>query len=132
MARRATPVQAYGIAKGQLAYYHSLERQGHARIIRDAEQLNRHMHEWATWDSRHKTDAQSPNQPLGFVISMEGADPILGPEQLEEWWQGGLRLLGLTHYGPAATRAERAPKPASPRWPDRCWTRWPAWGSPST
>ncbi len=96
----ATPVQAYGIAKGQLAYYHALERQGHARIIRDAEQLNRHMHEWATWDSHHRTDEQIPGHPLGFVISMEGADPILGPEQVEEWWQGGLRLLGLTHYGP--------------------------------
>ena len=37
---------------------------------------------------------------LGFVISMEGADPILQPSQLEEWVGGGLRLLGLTHYGP--------------------------------
>jgi membrane dipeptidase len=31
---------------------------------------------------------------------MEGADPILNPDQLEEWWGCGLRLLGLTHYGP--------------------------------
>ena len=96
----ATSMQAHGVAKGQLAYYHALERQGHARIIRDAEQLNRHIHEWATWDSHHRSDEQAPGHPLGFVISMEGADPILGPEHLEEWWQGGLRLLGLTHYGP--------------------------------
>jgi membrane dipeptidase len=31
---------------------------------------------------------------------MEGADPIETPEQLESWWQAGLRLLGPTHYGP--------------------------------
>jgi membrane dipeptidase len=31
---------------------------------------------------------------------MEGADPILAPDQLEEWWNAGLRLLGITHYGP--------------------------------
>jgi membrane dipeptidase len=31
---------------------------------------------------------------------MEGADPILDPDQLEEWVDAGLRLLGPTHYGP--------------------------------
>ena len=31
---------------------------------------------------------------------MEGADPILEPEQLELWHKQGLRLLGPTHYGP--------------------------------
>src|SRR2546423_1797179 len=41
-----------------------------------------------------------PPPPLGFVISMEGADPILDPDQLPQWWEVGLRLLGLTHYGP--------------------------------
>jgi membrane dipeptidase len=31
---------------------------------------------------------------------MEGADPILNPEQLAAWHEAGLRLLGPTHYGP--------------------------------
>jgi membrane dipeptidase len=30
---------------------------------------------------------------------MEGADPILSPDQLSEWQQAGLRVLGITHYG---------------------------------
>ncbi|MCB0099439.1 MAG: dipeptidase, partial [Caldilineaceae bacterium] len=38
--------------------------------------------------------------PLGFVLSMEGADPILTPDQLGYWVEQGLRLLGPTHYGP--------------------------------
>jgi membrane dipeptidase len=32
---------------------------------------------------------------------MEGADPILSPDQVEEWWQAGLRIVGPAHYGPS-------------------------------
>jgi membrane dipeptidase len=30
---------------------------------------------------------------------MEGADPVLTPDDLESWWQAGLRILSLSHYG---------------------------------
>ncbi len=94
-----SPTQAYGMAHGQLAYYRALEQEGHARIITDLEGLERHVAEWQTWDAAHPEETdQTP--PLGFIISMEGADPILRPGQLEAWWQAGLRLLGPTHYGP--------------------------------
>jgi membrane dipeptidase len=99
----ATPVQAYGIAKGQLAYYHALEDQGHARLIRDPAQLDAHIAEWTAWDAAHPPgggDETGPTPPLGFVISMEGADPILEPAHLQEWWGDGLRLLELSHFGP--------------------------------
>jgi membrane dipeptidase len=93
-----TPVQAYGVARGQLAYYHALQREGFIRIIRDTAQLDRHIDEWAAWDVQLQ-DPDGATPPLGFVISMEGADPILDPGQLEEWSREGLRLLGLTHFG---------------------------------
>lgn len=94
-----SPAQAYGMAHGQLAYYRALEQQGHIRIIADLAALDAHMAEWQAWDASHPAEtAQTP--PLGFVISMEGADPILHPEQLAAWWDAGLRLLGPTHYGP--------------------------------
>ena len=92
----AMPAQSYGVARGQLAFYRALERQGLVRIIAGAPALDRHMAEWASWDA---SPSGAP-PPLGFVISMEGADPILDPDQLEEWWDAGLRLLGITHYGP--------------------------------
>ncbi|MBX3014629.1 MAG: membrane dipeptidase [Caldilineaceae bacterium] len=98
-----SPAQAYGMAQGQLAYYRALEQQGHIRIIADRAALDSHMAEWHRWDEAHPeaNAADSyPTPPLGFVISMEGADPILEPAQLEAWWQAGLRLLGPTHYGP--------------------------------
>ena len=39
--------------------------------------------------------------PLGFVLSMEGADPIVGPDQLGAWVDQGLRIVSLAHYGPS-------------------------------
>lgn len=91
--------QAYGMAHGQLAYYRALEMQGTVRIIEELTSLNTHMDEWTAWDDDESPDPNAA-PPLGFVISMEGADPILEPEQLEAWWDAGLRLLGPTHYGP--------------------------------
>ncbi|MGH2375419.1 MAG: dipeptidase [bacterium] len=95
----ASHAQAHGLGRGQLAYYQALERQGHIRLISDASQLDGHMNEWASWDARHEI-GNSPTLPLGFVLSMEGADPILTPDELEDWWRQGLRLIGLSHYGP--------------------------------
>ena len=92
----ASPVQSYGVAQGQLAYYRALDYEGHIRIIADRETLDSHITDWEAWEETESDDTP----PLGFVISMEGADPILRPDQLEEWVGGGLRLLGLTHYGP--------------------------------
>ncbi len=90
--------QAYGVAQGQLAYYRGLEADGHIRIIADAPSLRRHIDEWEGWELDSADESATP--PLGFVISMEGADPIREPAQLEAWWDAGLRLLGPTHYGP--------------------------------
>lgn len=70
--------QAYGIAKGQLAYYRALETDGHARVLADSESLRAHIAEWEAWESVGPNPLNAP--PLGFVISMEGADPIRDPE----------------------------------------------------
>ena len=74
----------------------------HARVITELAELNRHVAEWEAWEAGAAQEAGqiAAKPPLGFVISMEGADPILSPDQLQEWWEAGLRLLGLTHYGP--------------------------------
>ncbi len=90
--------QAFGMAQGQLANYRGLELDGHVRILEDGPGLRRHIDEWENWEASGAKPGESP--PLGFVISMEGADPIRDPAQLEAWRDAGLRLLGLTHYGP--------------------------------
>ena len=107
-----SPAQAHAAARGQLAYYRALERIGQARVIADAAALDAHWAEWEA-DERRRTEGElrpppsslvvgpsSVVAPLGLVLSMEGADPILAPGELAEWHAAGLRLLGPAHYGP--------------------------------
>jgi membrane dipeptidase len=84
---------AFAQAQGQLAYYRELERQGIIRLIRTRGDL-------AAWKAAWEADAS--NAPFGFVLLMEGADPIVNPEQARLWWDDGLRMVGLAHYGPSA------------------------------
>ena len=93
----ASPAQAYAVAQGQLAYYRALEQAGHVRIVGDRASLDAQIGDWEAWQSG---GTNTPPPPPGFVISMEGADPIITPDQVESWWNAGLRVIGLTHYGP--------------------------------
>ena len=92
-------MQANAQAWGHLAYYRALERRGCVRIISDLAGLAAHWSDWQAWEAADG-GAGTPATPVpGLVISMECADPILGPDQVEEWWNAGLRLVGLGHYG---------------------------------
>jgi membrane dipeptidase len=81
---------AFAHAQGQLAYYRQLEREGVVRILKTRSDLTSH---WQAWQ---KNSAQTP---LGIIIGMEGADPILNPEQVAFWFAEGLRAVGPVHYG---------------------------------
>lgn len=89
---------AYAAAHGQLAYYRALEQEGVLRWIKDWPTLEAHVRAWLPYADG--TGKQPPaTLPLGFILSMEGADPVLTPEQIDEWWQAGLRIIGPAHYG---------------------------------
>lgn len=95
--------QAHAIAKGQLAYYRALEQQGEVRVIETIEQLEQHVAAWSVLTSTPLPEGEGQGvrvPPLGFVLSMEGADPITTPDELAHWYEMGLRLLGPAHYGP--------------------------------
>jgi membrane dipeptidase len=81
---------ASATARGQLAYYELLERRGLLKMIRTAGDLDRH---WKTW----ATDAASA--PIGYILAMEGADPIVDVAHARTWWELGLRSVNLAHYG---------------------------------
>jgi membrane dipeptidase len=79
---------ACAAARGQLAYYRLLEEQGEVRILRSAADVAR---QWS-----------SASPAVGIILLMEGADPIVAPAQLQRWFDDGLRVVGLAHYGPSA------------------------------
>jgi membrane dipeptidase len=93
-----TQETAYGVAQGQLAYYRWLERHGVIRLISDLPTLRAHMDEWRRYDA-NPTGAEPR---LGFILSMEGADPITEPDEVGGWWKDGLRIVSLCHYGRSA------------------------------
>jgi membrane dipeptidase len=84
---------SYARAQGQLAYYRVLQSQAKARIISDVAGLDAHLAAWQRDGAR---------APLGFILSMEGADPIVWPEQVHSWRADGLRVVSLSHYGISA------------------------------
>ena len=83
---------AYAMARGQAAYYRILETRGEARVIETSGQLSEHMAEWAAARDYSRL-------PVGMIVGIEGADPILWPEQVHEWWGVGVRVVSLSHYG---------------------------------
>jgi membrane dipeptidase len=94
---------ACAAAYGQLAYYRALEQKGVLRSIRDWPTLDGHLRAWLHKDEGGRTKDESEDalsaEPLGFILSMEGADPVLSPDHVEEWWRAGLRIIGPAHYG---------------------------------
>jgi len=100
---------ACAAAYGQLAYYRALEQKGLLRWIKDWPALDAHVCGWLHKDvgGRMKDESEEDKpaalhpseEPLGFILSMEGADPVLSPEHVEEWWRAGLRIIGPAHYG---------------------------------
>jgi membrane dipeptidase len=90
--RYASMPAAYGASHGQLRYYEGMVQEGHLRWIRDWPALEQHTREW-------KEHEDSPTRPLGFILSMEGADAVLRPDQVTEWYEAGLRIIGPAHYG---------------------------------
>jgi membrane dipeptidase len=82
---------ASAVGYGQLAWYRLMEQQGHIKMIRTSRELTDH---WAAWTAAPDTT------PLGMILAMEGADPIVEPKDAAEWWVRGLRCCGLAHYGP--------------------------------
>jgi membrane dipeptidase len=87
-----SPHQAWAQTQGQLAWYKAMENLGEMVQIINAVQLNRHLELW-------ENDVVS-KKPIGYILSLEGADSIVNIDYLEKSYNLGLRAIGPAHYGP--------------------------------
>jgi membrane dipeptidase len=88
-----SPEQAWAQTQGQLAWYQAMVEKGEMSQIRNLEQLESHL---ALWEN----GAENSSKPVGFILSLEGADSIVNLDYLEKAYESGLRALGPAHYGP--------------------------------
>lgn len=96
IARYSSMEAACAAAEGQMAYYRVLADRGELKWLRNWKELRAHVEAWLKWDA---AGANGPSPTLGFILSMEGADPVLAPDQVEKWYGMGLRIIGPAHYG---------------------------------
>jgi membrane dipeptidase len=82
---------ASAVGVGQVEFYRIMELQGYMRMLLDWPALASHVAEWKR--------TGGSGTPLGFILAMEGADPILDPDQVELWRERGLRVVEPVHYG---------------------------------
>lgn len=86
-----SPCQAWAMTQGQLAWYKCMEEAGQLIQITDLEKLEKHLLHW---------EKPGKEIPVGYILSLEGADSILTPLHLEKAYLSGLRAIGPAHYGP--------------------------------
>lgn len=87
-----SPYQAWAQTQGQLAWYRAMEAIGEMIQIKNKEELNRHLDFWNSSTKNKK--------PIGYILSLEGADSIITIDHLEKSYEQGLRAIGPAHYGP--------------------------------
>jgi membrane dipeptidase len=88
-----SPAQARAMTGGQLAWYREMELAGELTPITSRAALDAHVARWTA-------TADVSTLPIGYVLSLEGADSIVSLAHLERSWDAGLRAVGPAHYGP--------------------------------
>ncbi|MGB5609299.1 dipeptidase [Eudoraea sp.] len=87
-----SPHQAWAQTQGQLAWYRAMEAIGEMVQITNLAELNNHLDLW--------NSLGNSKNPIGYILSLEGADSIITLDHLEKSYEQGLRAIGPAHYGP--------------------------------
>ena len=88
-----SPQQAWAQSQAQLAWYKAMEEEGEMIMIKDRRSLELHLAIWCD-------GTPNEHKPVGYILSLEGADSLITIQHLERAHQYGLRALGPAHYGP--------------------------------
>jgi len=88
-----SPAQAWGQTQGQLAWYKAMEDAGEMVQVNDLASLEVHIKLWAD-------GVDIDRKPVGYILSLEGADSMVDVSYLQGAYNNGLRAIGPAHYGP--------------------------------
>lgn len=107
-----SPEQAWSQTQGQLAWYKAMEEEGEMVMIKDAGSLEEHLGIWMNDPGNENNSGNENNpenknsqqnhtgKPIGYILSLEGADSLITLAHLEKAYGYGLRAVGPAHYGP--------------------------------
>lgn len=103
-----SPEQAWAQAQGQLAWYRAMGESCELCSVTDLASLDDHLDRWrpsepvvrGVAEPAGAAAARTLDAPIGYVLSLEGADSILSMDHLHRAYAEGLRAIGPAHYGP--------------------------------
>jgi membrane dipeptidase len=98
-----SPQQAWAQTQAQLAWYKAMEAEGEMTMIKDKAGLDAHIARWMEDAPGNKTSnntAPNNTKPIGYILSLEGADSLVTIDHLHRAHEYGLRAVGPAHYGP--------------------------------
>ncbi len=93
----ANAAQAARLYQAQIDYYHRLtdEAPDQFTLVRTRRDLAAVLQPWEQAQAGQPT----ATHPVGLVMSLEGGEGLGRPEELEEYWQMGLRAVGPVWAG---------------------------------
>jgi membrane dipeptidase len=91
--------QAWAMTQGQLAWYRAMEEAGEMVQVKDRSGLETHLQLWSN-DGAKAQSSNGAGKPIGYILSLEGADSLISIAHLERSFTAGLRAIGPAHYGP--------------------------------
>lgn len=87
----ASPEQAWAHTQAQRAWYKEMEFTAELKLVHDRASLELLL-------ALHEHPAAGYH-PIGYILSLEGADSLVTLKHLETAWNYGLRAIGPAHYG---------------------------------
>lgn len=92
-----SPAQAWATTQAQRAWYRAMETDisgPNPQMVQIADRttLDRHVARWLD------TDEPNESKPVGYVLSLEGADSLIDLSYVERAYEYGLRAIGPAHY----------------------------------
>jgi membrane dipeptidase len=123
-----TTEQAHALYRGQMDVYLRLadEQPAYFRLIGSKADLQETVSAWEQaaalpqekpagedepTNETSSEESGEPPLPVGLVVLMEGAEGVRRPEELVEWWQLGVRVIGPAWTGTRFCGGTREPGP---------------------